>query len=238
MQAIVLAAGMGTRIKALSDDMPKSMLEINGKPILLHIVDMLDAVPEISQIQVVTGYRSRVIEASVSNYRKVSTVYNPFYSYCNVMGSFWFGSSLLKEEFIFVHGDTIFEKSILSDLVASRSCCSLVVDFGEVDEEAMKVRLDDGALAQINKKIPCDDADGEFIGLAKFSVDALVYIQKYTLEEMQRGNLKNYFEDVLERMIEADAIGSLDIIPTAGRFWREIDFEDDYDFAVKNARSL
>ena len=238
MQAIVLAAGMGTRIKALSDDMPKSMLEIDGKPILLRIVDMLDEVPDISQIQVVTGYRSDVIEASVSDYGKVSTIYNPFYAYCNVMGSFWFGSSLLVEEFIFVHGDTLFESSILSDLLASQSSCSLVVDFGDVDEEAMKVRLDDGVLAQISKDIPCSDADGEFIGLAKFSVDALAHIQEYTLEEMQRGNLNNYFEHVLQRMIDADVIGTLDIIPTRARFWREIDNEEDYDFVLKNASLL
>jgi len=61
MKAVILAAGKGTRMKELTNELPKPMLRVNGKPILEHIVDgILSA--GVRDIFIVTGYRAETIE--------------------------------------------------------------------------------------------------------------------------------------------------------------------------------
>src|SRR6056297_900646 len=60
MQAVVLAAGKGTRLRPLTDDKPKGMVEIAGKPILTHCFEQLKAL-DAEEFVVVVGYRKEVI---------------------------------------------------------------------------------------------------------------------------------------------------------------------------------
>jgi dTDP-glucose pyrophosphorylase len=62
MKAVLLAAGKGTRMKALTNDVPKPMLRVHGKPILEHILDGLLAA-SIREVFIVTGHKAEVIEA-------------------------------------------------------------------------------------------------------------------------------------------------------------------------------
>ncbi|HYV27871.1 MAG TPA: nucleotidyltransferase family protein [Candidatus Eisenbacteria bacterium] len=61
MKAVILAAGKGTRMRQLTDELPKPMLEVQGKPILEHIIEGL-AAAGIREVFIVTGYRAEVIE--------------------------------------------------------------------------------------------------------------------------------------------------------------------------------
>ena len=61
-KAVLLAAGKGTRMKELTNDVPKPMLEVQGKPILLHIVEGLKAAG-VTDFLIVVGYRADVVEA-------------------------------------------------------------------------------------------------------------------------------------------------------------------------------
>src|SRR4051812_22989783 len=66
MKAVILAAGKGTRMGELTNECPKPMLKVWGKPILEHIIEGLRA-NGISEIFVVTGFRAEVIEAQLGN---------------------------------------------------------------------------------------------------------------------------------------------------------------------------
>ncbi len=59
-KAVLLAAGKGTRMKELTDDIPKPMLEVRGKPILLHIVEGLRSAG-VTDFCIVVGYRADVV---------------------------------------------------------------------------------------------------------------------------------------------------------------------------------
>lgn len=61
MKAVILAAGKGTRMKELTNEIPKPMLRVHGKPILEHILDGLLSAG-IREIFIVTGYRAEVVE--------------------------------------------------------------------------------------------------------------------------------------------------------------------------------
>ena len=61
MKAVILAAGKGTRMKGLTDEVPKPMLKVQGKPILEHIVMALK-IAGVSDFFVVTGHRAEAVE--------------------------------------------------------------------------------------------------------------------------------------------------------------------------------
>ena len=69
MKAVILAAGKGTRMKELTNELPKPMLKVQGKPILEHIIDGL-AAAGIREIFIVTGFRADVIENYFGDGRK------------------------------------------------------------------------------------------------------------------------------------------------------------------------
>src|SRR2546427_1742797 len=66
MKAVILAAGKGTRMGELTQEVPKPMLRVQGKPVLQHIVEGIVAAG-ISDLCLITGYRAEVIENYFSN---------------------------------------------------------------------------------------------------------------------------------------------------------------------------
>jgi dTDP-glucose pyrophosphorylase len=61
MKAVILAAGKGTRMRELTQEMPKPMLKVHGKPILEHIIEGLKSAG-IREVCIITGYRAEVVE--------------------------------------------------------------------------------------------------------------------------------------------------------------------------------
>ena len=87
MQAIIMAAGKGSRLGNLTQDMPKSFLEIQGIKLIEYNIALLHAYG-INDIVIVTGYQCEKIEELVKDIEGIQCVYNPFYEMVNVLGSF------------------------------------------------------------------------------------------------------------------------------------------------------
>lgn len=230
MQAIIMAAGYGSRLGDLTKGQPKSFVEIEGKKLLDINLNMLRK-HGIKEIVLVTGYRAELFEQLLGSDKDIHLVHNPFFEYTNVLGSFFVGMTYLDEDFVFLHADTICDPSILEDILTSEESAILPVELGECDEEAMKVYCEGCLVQSISKSIPLDVCNGEFIGIAKFSKSALKLLQDATAELMQEGFCKEYFEAAIQRAIDSKGL-SAQIAPTKGRFWAEIDFPEDYQNAV------
>ncbi len=235
MQAIILAAGYGKRLSGYTRE-PKCLLSIEGKPIIQHQIEMLGGCG-VRDIVVVTGYEADKVETFLGSIDsvKVTTVHNPFYKTTNVLGSFWFGMRELREDFVYLEGDTIFERDIFDDIINSKADCALSIKFGDVDEEAMKVVIEGNKLLEISKEIDYDRADGEFIGLAKFSDRARKILSKITDRRVRDQYFNDYFEYAINEAIKRNDIElTFDFVKINGRYCCEIDFQKDYEFAIKN----
>ena len=88
MQAIIMAAGKGSRLKNLTGGKPKSFLEIKGKKLIEYNLRLLQKY-QINDIIIVTGYQSESFEAFTANMNNIRLIYNPFYEMVNVLGSFY-----------------------------------------------------------------------------------------------------------------------------------------------------
>ena len=153
MQAIIMAAGKGSRLGSLTEELPKSLLKIKGKRLLDINIAMLHRYG-IWDITIVTGFRDTEFDEATKGIPGISLIYNPFYEFTNVIGSYYMGMNRLHDNFIYLHADTICELGIFEELLSSEGDIILPVDTKLCDDEAMKVRLEDGRVVEITKQMP------------------------------------------------------------------------------------
>ncbi len=230
MQAIIMAAGKGSRLGELTKGYPKSFVEINGKKLIEYNMDMLRDIG-VEKMIIVTGYREDAFVELTKNMNDVVLKYNPFYSLVNVLGSFYMGMDELDDDFVFLHADTLCDKSIFDRLILLEADVNLPVEYKKCDDEAMKVRSEGGKLVEITKQMPVEAAEGEFIGVASFRKEVLDVLKQKVKEVLADGDFASYFEGAIQRMIDETEcdINPFDI---GNAPWAEIDFKEDYDRAV------
>lgn len=238
MKAIIIAAGLSSRLVELTDDKPKCMLEIGGKTILQRQIDAFHQCG-VDDIVIIRGYKKEKI-----NYAGVKYVYNQNYRRNNILESLMYAESEMDPDIIVSYSDILYDKSVVDKLLDGKADISLIVDTDWVEsykdrsqhpiEEAEKVVVNNGRIVKIGKFINPNEAYGEFIGLAKFSkVGAHVLRNEYNRVKMQLDNgpfhtapslEKAYLTDMIQELIDRGyAIINVDI--KGG--WMEIDTLED-----------
>ena len=235
MQAIIMAAGKGSRLGSLTENTPKSLLEIKGKKLLDINIAMLHKYG-IWDITIVTGFEDQKFIEATKGIPGITLVYNPFYEFTNVIGSYYMGMKQLHDDFIYLHADTICDIGIFDELLKGDGDIVLPVDTKPCDDEAMKVRLEEGKIVEITKQMPVDVAAGEFIGIAKFKKNVIDDLNNSTIGVLRDKIFTSYFEGALQRVFDMKKY-DIRMIETNGRFWGEVDFLEDYQRAEKNISS-
>ena len=229
MKAIIMAAGKGQRISKITKNLPKSFLEINGKKIIDYQLEAIEN-SGIKEIVLITGYKSKLFEKQF-NKPNITIVRNPFYGVTNVLGSLWFALDHLKKGFYFFHADVFFDPLILLELVNTKKDCVLCVEFKKTVEEEMKVRIGNTNILEISKKIPIENSQGEFTGVAKIGPKSALKIFegiKKRIEKCQ--SYDAFFEVVIQDCIDKKEI-DVNFLDIKNRFSIEIDFPEDYEKA-------
>ena len=119
MQAIILAAGMGKRLKQLTQNKTKCMVKVNGVPLINRTLSQLEQ-HDLSRIVIVTGYEGQKLREHIESLHiKTPVVFidNPVYDRTNNIYSLFLAKDyLLKEDTLLLESDIIFEDSVLNSL--------------------------------------------------------------------------------------------------------------------------
>ena len=231
MKAVIVAAGLSSRLYPLTAKLPKPLLRVSsdGLTLLERSVRLLTDVG-IEEIWVVVGFNQDKIRDCLGDGVRYLT--NPFYEQTNNMTSLWLAIPHLgDEDFIYMHGDVIYDSALLDRLIPgnTRAGIDLLVDFGEVDEEAMKVRVVDGRFVESSKAIPLSEAAGEWTGLARITAPASNALYSSIEQALAEGRFQDYDTSALTHLARQGL--EFGLLPTDGLPWCEIDTPADLDCA-------
>ena len=234
MQAIIMAAGRGSRLEHLTDDIPKSFLEVKKIKLIEYNIALLRYF-NVKKIIIVTGYKNEYFENLLKDCNDIKLVYNPFYEMMNVVGSFFMGQEYLseKQDTIYMHADTLCAPEILTDMINTNADIVLPVHFKTCDEEAMKVKTSNDQVIEISKNIPCNEAEGEFIGIAKLSKNIIKPLKQSVKTVLKNKHYNYYFESAIQDIINKNKY-SIMFTSTNNYFWGEVDFLEDYNYVIEN----
>lgn len=231
MKALILAAGLGTRLKPITDDRPKCLVSVNGKTIIKKQIENLYE-NGITDITIISGYKSEILEEMVySEFPRINIINSVDYQNTNNMYSSYLAKDIMKnEEFLMMNADVFFDSSIIKALLEFPHPNAIVTDIGEYNDESMKVIEKNNRLIKISKQIVREEALGNSIDVYKFSKDAgILYFD--TCKEYIEGKheMKLWSEvalnDILDKIeFKACALN--------GR-WVEIDNHEDLALAEK-----
>jgi len=236
MKAVILAAGIASRLRPLTNNTPKCLLKVGDKKILELTIDNIIA-NDIEDIIVVTGYLEEQIKDFVSAkypHLSVTYIYNEVYSSTNNIYSLWLAKdSLLGYEMLLMDSDIIFDKDIIAKLLASGYDNCLALKRHDVQDEEIKVKADkNGRVIEIGKEVKLDEAIGESIGIEKFGIDALkklftIIDRKIIVEK----NVNQFYEAAFQELAEKEA--DIFIVDTTNYTCMEIDTAADLEAACK-----
>lgn len=173
MRALVLAAGRATRLRPFTEEIPKCLLEVGGKPILAHLLDVL-AGQGITDAVIVTGYlgaqiRAFIRELSGQGVLPVTVVENPRYAETNNVTSVWVTRQvLLGSAFVVLYADILFDPDILKGCLDGPGEICLAAS-REIYAESKKVQAHGTRVRAVSKAVSPAEATGTFLGIARFS---------------------------------------------------------------------
>jgi len=245
-KAIIIAAGLGSRLKSYTENLPKCMLKFGDKTLLER---QLEAYRNcgINNISVIRGYKKEKI-----NYEDLRYYENPDFENNNILNSLFYAEEELNGNVIVAYSDILFEASVVRRLLESQADISIVVDIdwrGYYDgrkehpiEEAENVIFNaNNEVLKIGKILTeKDDVHGEFIGMLKFTPRGAEIFKKhfhrakeiYWDKPYQRAAIfqKAYITDIIQDMADLGVPVHCVIIE---RGWKEIDTVEDYQNALK-----
>lgn len=244
MEIVILAAGTGSRLMPLTRNTPKSLLDLGNGYSLLEAQLRAIRACGLTNVTLVTGYRSEQIEAKMRHYSDFHfrIVYNPFYRLANNLVSAWMGLKDLTGEVVLVNGDDVFKPSVLEGLLGTPGELAMVVSRkSDYDADDMKVCIDGPRVTDVGKDIPVERANGESIGMMVFRGLGLRTFQN-RLDGMVRveENLQLFYLAAFrELMREGHPVGFSECRPED---WSEVDFHPDLDLVrarlIKNLESF
>ncbi|HEX5887773.1 MAG TPA: phosphocholine cytidylyltransferase family protein [Pyrinomonadaceae bacterium] len=227
MKAIILAAGKGTRLNGV-ELKPKCLFEVGGATLLQRQMSAIEEA-RIDEIVLVLGFEAERIKRHCGP--NVEFVTNERFGETSSLYSLWLAKEHLTDGFVVLNCDVLFHPELLTRLLTAPYADALLVDFvdkqnNQLGDEEMKVKVSDGRVVDISKRMNPAEADGENVGVVKFSREGA----KRLIAEMDRLiSSGDCDRDWAPRAFREFALRyPLHAISTDNYPWIEIDFPEDY----------
>ncbi|GAB58432.1 NTP transferase domain-containing protein [Rheinheimera nanhaiensis] len=244
MRALILAAGMGTRLRPHTNDKPKALVPLNNKPLLDYQLSVLRHAG-IRDISLLTGY----LAACFAPYR-LSTIHNPDYANTNMVWSLFKARQLFdsKTDLLVCYGDIAYNDAVLSAVLQQtgpvviaadrqwQSLWQLRMEDVLADAETFKMAPGSHKVVNLGQKITdLNQVQAQYIGLIKFraaSHQQVLSLYDQLPESQQR---KMYMTDFIQHLINCD-IEVNAALHNGG--WLEVDTTTDLTIYSSHARQI
>lgn len=241
MKAIILAAGMGTRLRPLTYSIPKCLVKVNGKPILENALQHLNKNGLKTAILVIGHLGDKVREYLGDQYQDTELLYveNPIFDRTNNIYSLWLAKEYLSDDVLLLEDDIFFEAEVIDRLCKHGYPNIIVVDEYQSFMNGTVVTADHDIVTEmILKKDQYYDTRHyhklKTVNIYKFSKE---FMDTYFIPALERcineDCLDEFYEIAISRIIKLGAV-RLMALSIAGLKWFEIDTPED----LKRAEEL
>lgn len=230
---VILAAGLGVRLKPLTDEEPKCLTEVYGRTILEQTLEVLEK-NGIKETVIVVGYLGDVIINRVgSKYKsmKITYIWNRIYDKTNSMYSAWLARKYLEKGSILIEGDTIFEESLIKELLSTPEENTYWAESiftekyngsmatADKDKRIINVEIVRGRLKEYKSNF------FKSTGVLKITPEYGRVFSHWLSDDVKKGNVSIYYDLVIAKHLDDRPIYVCDITKKAR--WAEIDNFDD-----------
>ena len=245
-KALILAAGLGSRLKSHTQNLPKCMLDFGGKTLLERQIQAYKNCG-VENITVIRGYKKNKI-----NYKNLNYIDNSDYENNNILNSIFYGEEVINGDIIIAYSDILFESNVVKRLLDSDHDISAVVDIDwqgyYIDRKEHPLSEAENVIFNSNNEVvkigkiatEKEEVHGEFIGMIKLTNrGAEIFKQNfhrvkklYWNKPFQRSKIfqKAYLTDMIQELVD---IGTKVHCVIIERGWKEIDTVEDYQKALK-----
>lgn len=227
IKAIILAAGLGTRLRPITDEVPKCMVSVNGIRIIDKQINNLHKAG-VNDIMIVGGYKADILKKHLEQYDGITFVNNLRYAETNNMYSLYMALKHVENsELLIMNSDVYYDANIIEGLLDKNveDKSFIACDSSEYLEESMKITTNEnGKITHISKKIAKEEYYAVSIDVYKLNVDAVAVLSREIQDTIEVKKDENSWTEVA-----LDAIfGKVTFEPYIinGR-WLEIDNHDD-----------
>ncbi|WP_405303705.1 aminotransferase class I/II-fold pyridoxal phosphate-dependent enzyme [Methanobrevibacter sp.] len=195
MDAIILAAGMGKRLKELTKSVTKCMIEVNGVTLVERMLTQLDSL-NLDRIIIVTGYKEDILKEFISKFdikTPIKFISNSIYDKTNNIYSLYLAREhLIENDTLILESDLIFDDGILEDLISDECSNLALVAKYESWMDGTVVTIDD------------DDYIVDFLNKEEFSFEEIAnYYKTVNIYKFSKDFSKDYYVPFLEAYIKS-----------------------------------
>jgi len=224
MKALILAAGLGSRLSTLTSGQPKCLLELHGKSILQHQLDLLAACA-VTRVTIITGFGAALIRSHAEG--RADFAHYPTFASTNNLLTLHYCRQLLNEELLLLFADVLLTHKALRECINCPADFALLVDSSRSLPGTMRVRLSGSAVIDIGSHITAAEGHGNFIGVARFSARGVKLLADQLDQIVAEGRCNSaYYTEALARL--ATNGYRLESVNVDGSSWLEVDTEVDY----------
>lgn len=249
MKTIILAAGLGNRLRPYTLDRPKCLVEIDGVSMLDRQLSVLHS-RKLNEIVIVGGYRADLLKEKGTRLR-----FNPRYEETNMVWSLFCAEDEMDGEIIISYGDIVYSGEILDHVLSSSADIAVAVDMewesywrsrsADPLMDAETLRLGEkGAILEIGQRPKSlAEVEGQYMGLMKFTPRGVKLLKRVVHDAVQDGSLgaKSVESSDMTDLLQALILGGNLVTAVQHRApWVEIDTVSDLlsDISVERVRLI
>ena len=229
MKYIILAAGKGERLRPLTANLPKSLLQIHntGTTILDHqIRGFTPLLNDEDEIVIVVGYLGHLIEEYVTglNRNDIRIIHNPLFSHSNNLISLWLALNEVEDDVVIINGDNVVSHRAVSSFLSNQNKNIFAITRkSDFDFDDMRALESDGKLADVGKSLEVYNA--ESVGFMRFEKSKIQQLRE-TINQVIEGEsgLTSFYLFAISILCKRV---DMHVIEIDSDEWREVDFHPD-----------
>lgn len=223
MKAIIMAAGIGSRLLSISKGQPKCLISTGKETLIRRMVRLLRQ-RSIDDITVITGYKGSLIHQDLK--KRVRYFDNPFYRVTNSIASLWLARELLTGNILLMNADLFLEENILDVALSQTRQAVMLSDSTRIETADFRFGVDGDRILKTGNQLTNRETDCEYVGVVRIDTSFIYQFRKRLEDMMNENDFNNWWEGVLYSFIDEGVdIFHADI---KGTFWTEVDDHRDY----------